>query len=145
MGECPKEPKIPIYHIVGGCFLVLKLLSLLWHHLRSRRDERLVELYVTDGYTTYVITSRSSKFSHCMLSLFLFIWFILGNIWVFRIWQPNYEQLLHEPSNWCDKTLYFFTAIQIFTCYGIAGLILFIVGMSALCDKCSELCAVCVE
>jgi len=43
LDDCPIEPKIPIYLLVGGCFGLLKLLSLLlnqvilrhaWRHTR---------------------------------------------------------------------------------------------------------------
>lgn len=35
--NCPIQPKIPIYMLVGGCFGLLKVLSLLWRQVRLRR------------------------------------------------------------------------------------------------------------
>ena len=133
--ECPREPKIPIYLLVGGCFGLLKVMSMLWRQVRSRRYERIDEMYVEGEDHSDVIVSKSSKFTEAVLSIFLFIWFIIGNYWVFKVWQPNFEQLLHEPSNWCDKTVYMFATIQIFGCYGLMGLILLLSVLLALCHK----------
>lgn len=38
--DCPKEPRIPIYMIVGGSFGTIKMLWLIWRQIRSRRFER---------------------------------------------------------------------------------------------------------
>ena len=135
LNECPKEPKIPIYLLVGGCFGLLKVMSLLWRQVRARRYERLDEIYDTGEDNGDVIVSKSSKFSEAVLSLFLFVWFIVGNYWVFNVWKPNFVQLLHEPSNWCDKTVYMFAVIQIFGCYGVMGLILILSVILAICHK----------
>ena len=35
--DCPVEPYIPIYLLVGGCFGLLKVLSMLWMQVRYRR------------------------------------------------------------------------------------------------------------
>jgi len=35
--NCPVEPYIPIYLLVGGCFGLLKVLSMLWMQVRYRR------------------------------------------------------------------------------------------------------------
>ena len=118
MHECPREPKVPIYLLVGGCFGLLKILSRLWQQVRSRHYERFDDGYgEEDGGEGF--TARSSQFSETILSLFLFIWFFLGNYWVFRIYEPNYHQLLHEPSNWCDETVYMFSIVQICIVYGL--------------------------
>jgi len=34
--NCPVEPYIPIYLLVGGCFGLLKVLSMLWMQVRYR-------------------------------------------------------------------------------------------------------------
>ena len=80
--------------------------------------------------------SKSSAFSDTILSLFLFIWFIFGNYWVFRIYKPNFVQLLHEPSNWCDESVYMFAVGQIIGCYGLMGVIFIMTIFTAVCFKC---------
>lgn len=136
LNECPVQPKIPIYLLVGGCFGLLKLLSLLWRQVRSRRYERLDEIMDEDDGNGDVIVSKSSRFSEAVLSLFLFIWFIFGNYWVLSIYKPHFDLLLHEPSNWCDRTVYMFAFIQICICYGTMGLIAFIIVILGICHRC---------
>lgn len=141
MHECPKEPKVPIYLLVGGCFGLLKMLSLVWKQVRLRRYERLDDIYVDeddDGHGD-ILMSKSSRFSEAILSLFLFIWFGCGNYWVLHIWKPNFKQLLHEPSNWCDQTVYMFAFGQIMGCYALMGLIIFLTTCLILCHKCTTI------
>lgn len=136
MHECPVAPKIPIYLLVGGSFGLLKLLSMLWKQIQSRRYERLDDGFDADDGNGDLFMSKSSRFSDTILSLFLFIWFIFGNYWVFRIWKPHFVQLLHEPSNWCDRTVYMFAFGQILGCYGLMGLIALLIILLALCHRC---------
>ena len=103
--------------------------------VRSRRYERLDEIYDTDEDNGDVIMSKSSRFSEAVLSIFLFIWFVVGNYWVFSIWVPNFHQLLHDPSNWCDKTVYLFAFVQICIGYGLMGLIGFLSCILGLCHR----------
>ena len=133
--ECPKEPKIPIYLLVGGCFGLLKLVCLLWKTVRSRRYERLDEFYDTEDDNGDVIMSRSSRFTDILLSLFLLIWFLIGNYWTLKIWKPHYKQLLHEPSNWCDKTVYLFAVGQIATSYVLLFLMISLFALIYLCHR----------
>ncbi|KAL5012050.1 hypothetical protein ScPMuIL_010601 [Solemya velum] len=39
--ECPKEPKIPIYLLVGGVFGLIKIILLLWNHRKTLHYELL--------------------------------------------------------------------------------------------------------
>jgi hypothetical protein len=61
--------------------------------------------------------SKGSKFTDRLLSLFLAIWFIFGNYWIFGIYEPRYEPIMSEPSNWCDKNVYIFALIHLFIYY----------------------------
>jgi len=36
--ECPKEPYLPIYLLVGGCFWLLKMFTVLWRQMRERKS-----------------------------------------------------------------------------------------------------------
>ena len=140
MDECPVEPRIPLYLFVGGCFTFLKMLTILWHHLRSRRgDSDDADLYVADAYTAEVITtSRSSKLSHFILTLFNVIWFFLGNVWVFRVYPPHFEQILHDPSNWCDKNMYIFTVVNIILIYIGSVALVAVVAFINVYNKCMD-------
>lgn len=118
MRECPKEANIPIYLLVGGCFGILKITCLMWHQAKSRRYERLDDAF-NDSDLEDVSSSASSQITDHALSLFLFIWFGMGNYWVFIIYRPRYKPLLLEPNNWCHENVYTFTIIQLFICYSI--------------------------
>ena len=117
---------------------MLKVLSRLWYQVRSRRYERFDDGYGADEDAGEGISSRSSQFSETLLSLFLVIWFFLGNYWVFRIYEPNYHMKLHEPSNWCDETVYMFSIVQIYICYGLISLVALFFFVVVCCHQCSS-------
>ncbi|XP_059152417.1 transmembrane protein 272-like [Physella acuta] len=119
--ECPKEPKIPIYLLVGGAFGFIFICIVLWQQKRAR-DYMLLDDSKDDAdVDDDDVMTRSYRFTGYILSLFLLIWFALGNYWLFGIWQPNYTQPLHEPRNWCSKQLYTYAFYQLVTCYSLFG------------------------
>lgn len=59
----------------------------------------------------------SHRFSELLLSGFLLAWFVCGNCWVFGVWLPNFDQQLHAPSLWCNRTVYVLAAVHIFACH----------------------------
>ncbi|XP_032439424.1 transmembrane protein 272 [Xiphophorus hellerii] len=96
LNECPVQEKIPIYLIVSGVFtIVLNLLSCL-PGTRSTKDTPRT----TAGHVVTVWNS--------LVSLFLFCWFISGNIWIYSIYQPEYNKNATDVSRYCNKTLYLF-------------------------------------
>ena len=121
--------------MVGGSFGLLKTISLLWIQIRSRRNERLDDVYLPDTHDDVVISSRSSQFSDFILTIFLLCWFVCGNYWVFRVYPPHFEQLLYEPDNWCDKTVYMFSFGQIMGTYILAASITVISILLAICHR----------
>ncbi|XP_065140696.1 transmembrane protein 272-like [Paramisgurnus dabryanus] len=91
--DCPVQPYIPIYLLVSGVFaLVLGLLSCL--PCTQEPDDG------THSPLSSLCTTWNS-----LVSLFLFCWFIAGNIWIYSIYQPNY---ISGKEQYCDKTLYLF-------------------------------------
>merc|ERR1719494_224594 len=95
--ECPLEPKIPIYLYIGGLTTLFILLFSIFSGVfanyyqknKSKFNERVVFL---NGVIVTCVT------------LFEFIWFILGNIWVFGNFYPEYHD--HHSPKYCDKLLY---------------------------------------
>ena len=63
--DCPIEPYIPIYLIVGGSFGVLKNLSNVAQRLKNRREESDEE------------NAKTNPFDGT-LNCFLMVWFIAG-------------------------------------------------------------------
>ncbi|MCI4394120.1 hypothetical protein PGIGA_G00165200 [Pangasianodon gigas] len=105
---CPHQPLIPIYLLVSGVFaLVLVLLSCL---PCTQEEEN------GGGAISTLCTTWNS-----LITLFLFCWFIAGNVWVYSIYEPNYDP--HTPS-YCAKTLYLFAFWTITLVYIIIGLII---------------------
>ncbi|XP_051800088.1 transmembrane protein 272-like [Acanthochromis polyacanthus] len=112
--DCPRQPYIPIYLIVVGVFgLVLSLLSCL---PCAKKPE--------DGTTNPL--NRICTAWNSLTSCFLFCWFITGNVWIYSIYQPNYNRNTTHVEPYCDKTLYLFafwttTLVYILLCLFLFG------------------------
>ncbi|KAH8041541.1 hypothetical protein HPB51_016986 [Rhipicephalus microplus] len=132
--ECPKEPNIPLYLLIGGAFGLIKVGTLLYHQMRRRRYERLDDA-LADGDIDELWSSTSTKVTEYALTIFLLVWFGMGNYWVLHIYRPRYEPLLREPNNYCDKTVYTFSLVHLLVCYGVIGLWVIEVICLALCVR----------
>ncbi|XP_076130579.1 transmembrane protein 272-like [Alosa pseudoharengus] len=104
--SCPIQRYIPIYLVVMGAFgLALPLLTC---KPGSNDPEANNQVIRCNAWNSIV-------------SLFLFCWFIAGNMWIYSIYQPNYDP---AAGAYCDKTLYLFafwitTLVYIATGVGI--------------------------
>ena len=127
--DCPKEPRIPVYLLVGGCFGMIKLLFTFWRNLQVRRHQD-VDVILDDHDSDEAFASTTYKTMNVLLFLFLIGWQIAGSFWAAQIWVPHFEQLLHEPSNWCDRNVYMFTVYQIGASYG--AMVVFILVLCSL-------------
>ncbi|XP_045067707.1 transmembrane protein 272 isoform X1 [Coregonus clupeaformis] len=101
LNDCPRQPYIPIYLIVLGAFGLVTILPFCFC-----QPNLVLVCTLWNG----------------LLDTFLFCWFINGNVWIYSIYQPNYNQTLTEKdpyqSNYnqtltekdlyCNKTLYLF-------------------------------------
>lgn len=81
--------------------------------------------------------SMIGKLFDGVLNLFLFIWFIAGNFWVYSKYKPNFVPPKHQPLNYCHPTLYLFAFWVITTTYIIMGIILFCICCLGLCASCT--------
>ena len=136
MEDCPKEPNIPIYLLVGGCFGLLKIMSMLWRQMKQRQLEKLEEN--TDQYREDLQATNSSRVSDNILSVFLVVWFAFGNYWVFHIYRPEFDQPLLDPRNWCERSAYMFAFVQIIACYCLLALALCICCLLAVCYRLTD-------
>ncbi|XP_032219946.1 transmembrane protein 272 isoform X2 [Nematostella vectensis] len=125
--ECPVEPFIPIYLIVGGSFGMLKTIIVLCQRARSHDDD----LDMDEDQ------SMSSKFIDGVLNLFLFTWFIAGNIWVYSKYKPNPIPPVTDPLNYCNPTLYMFAFWVITASYILMGSICFCICCLGVCASCT--------
>ncbi|KAK9719666.1 hypothetical protein QE152_g22557 [Popillia japonica] len=105
--DCPTAPYIPVYMVVGGSAGSFKMAWTLWNQLHTRR--------LAVGASS--ATSIGSKIASFALTVFLMIWFAMGNYWILTIMWPDYAPTLYEPNKWCHRTLYVFSLIHLSVIY----------------------------
>jgi len=141
--DCPVEPFIPIYLIIGGAIGILKTIIEIIRRVTQNGDifssEEKEE--TTSAGVPQQTDDRSIAwvFFDGIISLFLFSWFIAGNIWVYSKYKPNFVAPTHEPLNYCNKTLYMFAFWVITASYLILGMICFCTCCLGLCASCTAL------
>lgn len=69
-----------------------------------------------------------------LLSIFLFVWFIIGNVWVYSIVQTVQYDEIYYPKQYCDKLCYMFSFWYITATW-------ILIGLSCVCC-CATLCCV---
>ena len=103
--ECPVEDMIPIYLIVAGAAgLFGNCCSCGIKFQQSGEDEQTINPLQS------------------LVQLFLFAWFICGNVWIYTNYEPNYTN--PESPDYCHKTLYLFAFWVTNSYYIIFGFIL---------------------
>ncbi|KAL7287433.1 hypothetical protein TKK_0018542 [Trichogramma kaykai] len=108
--DCPREPNIPVYMIVGGTLGAMRMFWTLYSQIRSRRPKVLSMPGSRTKFSPKMLAS-------IMLTTFLFGWFLLGNYWILSIRWPDYSPTLFEPNRWCHRTLYAFSLVHLFVIY----------------------------
>lgn len=110
--ECPVESQIPLFLIVFGTVLTVKNTLSIYQQLKRHRDNSPTADEHTKKHPIEGI-----------LDAFLLIWFVTGNIWVYRVYDK--KQLDNkELSNYCDKLVYLFAFWSITAVYMLLGLCL---------------------
>ncbi|XP_067412923.1 transmembrane protein 272-like [Emydura macquarii macquarii] len=106
LGQCPRQYLVPYYLLVGGSASLLFLL--------------LTCLPCGDG-TAPTQLSPGARGWRAAFLLFLFSWFIAGNVWVYSIYPPNYGD--PKALDFCNRLLYlfaFWTITLVYVALGIA-------------------------
>ncbi|CAF1618183.1 unnamed protein product [Rotaria magnacalcarata] len=113
MHDCPADNKIPLYMIVSGAcgfgIIFFVFLSSACKYYRS---------YMIAKKSTHTFMICFTAFARGMqgvIAIFLFIWFFLGNVWVFSV---RYRVQTNNPNynNYCHPVLYWFSFyVLIFT------------------------------
>lgn len=122
--DCPREPYIPVYMVVGGSVGSIKMAWVLWNQLHTRRLDM----------STSNASSYGSKATSFALTAFLAVWFAMGNYWILRIKFPDYAPTLFEPNRWCHRTLYVFSLVHLYVLYSVLGSIVVLVIALAGCQ-----------
>ncbi|KAL1505538.1 hypothetical protein ABEB36_005082 [Hypothenemus hampei] len=107
LNECPQGEYIPVYLLVGGIFGILKQLLHLSARVRQTEEERREE------------NLRQSP-TQTLLNCFMLGWFIIGSVWVYKEYEPNYDPKLEK---YCNRYLYLFAFWLITLVYIILGFI----------------------
>ncbi|XP_076738350.1 transmembrane protein 272-like [Maylandia zebra] len=94
--ECPRQHYIPIYLIVLG------LSSLLFVLLSCFPCAKEPEEGTSNPLSTIY------KAWNSLAMFFVFSWSIAGDVWIYSIYQPNYDKNTTDVSSYCNKTLYLF-------------------------------------
>jgi len=119
--ECPVQPNIPIFLIVGGTLLAFKYLL---HHFCQLK--MLKEW--SDGPVQHLIT------------FFLCCWFVAGCFWVFfSLKNHRWNYMLNPiPENYCHDVVYS-VAFMLLLGVGMVGLSLVIMWtLACLCGACGR-------
>ncbi|XP_020292040.1 peptidyl-prolyl cis-trans isomerase CYP95-like [Pseudomyrmex gracilis] len=124
--DCPKEPFIPVYMLIGGVLGTVRMVWALYSQIRSRRPEVLS----VPSTRTY---ASPMKLLSVALSFFLVVWFILGHYWILHIMWPEYEMTLYSPNRWCHKMLYIFSLVHLCVIYAVLFVILMMAVGLAFC------------
>merc|ERR1712180_525830 len=119
INKCPLERMIPIFMIVqGSVYIVKTIIDVAVRYYQSRKrcrgcqDDNNEE---DDGHT-----KRGNWLSR-LLGLFLFGFFIAGNVWVYSNYAPSNVE---GDPRYCDHRIYYFAFWVITSSYIVLGLLL---------------------
>lgn len=132
--DCPIEKWIPMWLIVFGAaatFSALFKALLNFIALIKRKKNPEYEL------------KGPGNCLNCLINLFIFAWFIAGNVWVYR----NYSAVTYDsalPDQYCDKLCYLFSFWLITATWGFLALLCFCCcGLVCCIGGCGILCTIC--
>ncbi|KAK6320617.1 hypothetical protein J4Q44_G00097240 [Coregonus suidteri] len=93
--DCPQQPYIPSYLQEMAIFnlIMTTWMSFHWDPERSGQQQTL--------------RSCICGSLQLLLALSGFCWIIAGNVWIFSVYQPNYDPT-RSDGQYCNKTLYTF-------------------------------------
>ncbi|KAL4220920.1 hypothetical protein ACF0H5_019186 [Mactra antiquata] len=112
--DCPQIRELPIYLSIGGAAGFLKIVMIF---LRPRKFDQKKKDVDMSEVVTDVVLQRYVRYTNNLLTVFLPIWFVLGNYWYFSNPTPNFEPILSEPTKWCSDILYEFVNYKLVFSY----------------------------
>ncbi len=119
--DCPIQPLLIIYHVIGGGVGSLFCLWLMLRALRRRRQESGLEddddtdydAHLGDGTDGQRLKDNGIWFMELLAFTFLLISFLMGNYWTWSIFWPAQDMTETQPIDWCNHSLYIFTLVSI--------------------------------
>ena len=104
LNDCRIYRLVPIFLIVFGCVSLLQTAIHIFRMFCGRKNDERSE--------------RANQGSNCcetLISVFLFVWIIVGSYWVFSLWNS----WGNNPLN-CNPVLVYFSFITLLVIYGTA-------------------------
>uniref|UniRef100_A0AAY4C2X9 Transmembrane protein 272 n=2 Tax=Denticeps clupeoides TaxID=299321 RepID=A0AAY4C2X9_9TELE len=125
LDACPVQPMIPLYLLVGGVVGSVKVSFLLYDITRMRALIAKSVVIGDDDADEYPWRQNAHRYYvHVILSSFLFVWFTLGNYWVFSVYMPNFIAPYQRPHEYCKKSLYVFAVFVLALSHSVLALLL---------------------
>ena len=125
MDQCPKQHYIPIYLIVVGSFSIFQQLLNVCARFMKRNDNESSSRH---------LSCACCRCFRSVINLFVFMWFIAGNIWIYSAYQPNFTD--RSSPDFCHKTLYLFAFWMTTSVYIVLALSCCCMGCLACCSAC---------
>ena len=99
IGDCPAEPNIPIFLVVGGVSGALKNIALVFENIVKRTSHR----FSLESARRLRYAKFTWRAVNLIFDLFLMAWIIAGSYWIYHI----YREVDPDFKN-CHETLYKF-------------------------------------
>uniref|UniRef100_A0AC35FL01 Vomeronasal type-1 receptor n=1 Tax=Panagrolaimus sp. PS1159 TaxID=55785 RepID=A0AC35FL01_9BILA len=141
INKCPAKKEIPVYLLIEGSVGLLQVTLLMMRHRRERQEDLGEDTDLTgiglNSTPQNHYSTNSSKITELIIWAFLFVWFIIGNIWVFEVFLPPGRQ--HErsktPTYWCHSYTYNIALIQILSTHFVIAFVIISSIFLAFCAK----------
>ena len=128
--ECPEEPLITKYLLIDGALGFVLIAVIIWKQKKYRNAKYCSDENNDDDDPDTGMLSRSCRWICGLITAFLFVWHLLGSVWLFNIWKPSFRQPLHHPRKWCSEVVFYFVFYQLTFVYGllaVTGLLVIVV------------------
>ncbi|CAF0839011.1 unnamed protein product [Adineta steineri] len=124
IGQCPVNKNIPLFMIVSGaCGLGIILFLLLSSTCTFYRSSTIARKITHKFIICTIALSRGMQGA---LAIFLFVWFFIGNVWVFGARSRVRTDAPNDINNYCQPGLYWFAFYVLIFTYVFATFMCFI-------------------
>ncbi|XP_076277347.1 uncharacterized protein LOC143207575 isoform X2 [Lasioglossum baleicum] len=122
--QCRVKEEIPTYMIIAGTFGSIFMFLVTYSQIRSRRLE-LLTVHPPSSEISFVNVVMA------LLSIFLIVWFAMGNIWIREIMWPSFDDHRYQPDKYCNYWLYMLSIVHLYVIYFTFLIIIFVMLVMA--------------